>query len=381
MKITHVNCYQVVVPVREGVATSDGYGPAVFDQTPKIMFEAHTDEGYIGLGETPRGVSEPVLCKMLDGLRGMEITGLCLQDPPLYDFSYNDTFAHEHPKHRHRFSEQFFGAYHDIGVHAMLFDLLGKKLNVPAHDLMGGACRKRVRADYWMGRMNPEDSARICKHAQELGYQGAKCKCALEDDNVERAEAIKGACGVDFSVTFDPNGRFYRYGESIDMLRHLAAVGNIGCVEDPFPRHFIEEYRLLRSQGLFPVAVHVGYNRELLDVVKREACDFVNLSDLPWRVLQAASICWLANLPTWHGSGIDLGVLEALTLQVCAAARSMTRPCDILGRMIREHNLVDDEFAINDGRVAVPSGPGLGVSIDRDALDHYTQKTFTFKMD
>ena len=65
--------------------------------------------------------------------------------------------------------------------------------------------RDRVAVDTWMGRMTPPDSARICRDAKQQGYRGAKFKCALEDDNVERAQAICDACGGDFKLTLDPH--------------------------------------------------------------------------------------------------------------------------------------------------------------------------------
>ncbi len=381
MKITRVDCYEVVVPAHEDIATSSEYGPLRFDRRSKIIFEAHTDAGHVGLGEMPRGVDENGLKGMLNHLRGVDLLSIPLQEPPLYDLSQNDTFAHTPPGRPHRLSEQYFGAYREIGVHAVLFDLIGKHRGASASDLMGGRVRDRVRVDYWMGRMTPEESARACKRAKEIGYRGVKCKCALEDDNVERAEAVKEACGVDFEMTFDPNGRFYRFGESIGMLRRLAAVGNIGCVEDPFPQMHIDEFKLLRSLGLFAVALHIRQSHELIPAIKMGACDIANLCDLPWRVHLAGGLCWLANVATWYGSGVDLGVHEALMLHVCAATKSMTRPSDIFGRSIRQHNLIDRAFDVHDGEMAVPTGPGLGVSLDRDALDQYTQRKFSFTMD
>jgi muconate cycloisomerase len=265
-------------------------------------------------------------------------------------------------------------------VHTALLDLLGKQTNLPVYALFGGAYRDRIPVDTWMARMTPEASAKICAKAQQQGYHGAKMKCALEDDNVARAAAIRDACGPDFKLTFDPNQRFYRYGEAIPMLRRLAEVGNIGCVEDPFKKSDLEGYRLLRAQGLFPVAIHAGYIPLLLDAIRAEACDIFNIDGTPWDVRKAADICWLANIPTWHGSGVDLGLTEVLHLHVAAACKSMSRPSDIFGRTIRRHNLITNPLAAENGSIAVPQGPGLGVTLDRDALDRHTIRQFSIEL-
>jgi muconate cycloisomerase len=288
--------------------------------------------------------------------------------------------ADAHAHRPHRLLERAFNTTAHLGIHTAMLDLLGKQAGMPVYALLGGAYRDRVPVDTWMGRMTPEDSARVCRQAQEQGFRGAKMKCTLEDRNVERAAAIKEACGGEFKLTFDPNQRFYRYGEAIGMLRRLAEVGNIGCVEDPFNKNDLEGFRLLRSQGLFPVALHTGYAPQLLEALRRDAVDYCNLDGTPWDVRKAADVCWLANIPTWHGSGVDLGITEVLHLHVAAASKAMARPSDIFGRTIRRHNLITNPLAAEGGFIAVPNGSGLGVELDRDALDRHTVRRFTVEM-
>jgi len=76
----------------------------------------------------------------------------------------------------------------------------------------------------------------------------------------------------------------------------------------------------------------------------------------------------LAGLPCWHGSEIDLGVLEAAYLHSCAAARSCIWPSDIFGRLIRTHDLLRVPLAVEPPHAHLPTGPGLGVELDHDAV-------------
>jgi len=380
MKITSVTGYVVVVPTHPGKVTSEEYGPAVFDEAPKVILEVHTDEGITGIGEGMRGVGEEVIRNALTKLNATNIEQACFQEPKLYDHSSNDMFAHEHPTRPHRLYEKTFSLDSDGAIHVALLDLMGKKTELPAYSLLGGAYRDRVRVDYWMARMTPEDSARVCLEALAKGYQGVKCKCALEDDNVERAEAVREACGVEFKMTFDPNGRFYRFGEAIGMLKRLAAVGNIACVEDPFPSNKLDWFRELRLQGLFPVALHAGYGSLFFDALQSGACDYANIGGLPWNARKASDMCWAAGVLTWMASGIDLGITEACSLHVAAASKSAVLPSDLLGRSIREHNLITNPFLPENGSVPVPQGPGLGVTLDYDAIDRYAIDQFEIQL-
>jgi muconate cycloisomerase len=380
MKITRICGYEVLVPTHPRRVNSDEFGPAIFDATSKQIIEMHADDGTVGLGESARGTSEASLRAAAAQLKGRDLRTLCLQEPPLADLSANDLFAHAHHTRPHRLLERSFNTYDHLAIHVALLDLLAKRAGLPVCALMGGAYRTSVRVDTWMGRMTPDDSARVCHEAQAQGYRGAKMKCALEDDNVERAEAICVACGTDFQLTFDPNQRFYRFGEAMPMLRRLATVGNVGCVEDPFHQGDLESYRLFRQLGLIPVALHLPYSAILIEAIRTHACDYVNLGGVPWDIKRGGDLCWPAGISTWHGSGVDLGILEACYLHTAAATKSMSRPSDIFGRTIREHNLITNPLTAENGTLSVPIGAGLGVEIDRDALDRYTIRRFTFDL-
>lgn len=122
-------------------------------------------------------------------------------------------------------------------VETALLDLTARRADVPLSHLFGGAWRDRVAVDYWMGRESPARAVQCVRRAVALGFRGIKCKTTLEDENVQRLEAIRAEAGPDFRVTVDPNGRFYRLADAIATIRAMDAVGNMHVLEDPFPRH------------------------------------------------------------------------------------------------------------------------------------------------
>src|SRR5579872_6102697 len=166
MRISRIDGYEVVVPAIEGRVNSEAYGPPVFDTIPKLIIEVHTDSGLVGLGETLRGCGEASIRSAVTQFAGKDILKTCFQEPSIYDLSSDDMFAHEHPHRPHRFLERNFNTSEHLAIHCALLDLLGKQTNLPVSALMGGAYRNRVAVDTWMGRMTPEDSARICLAAK-----------------------------------------------------------------------------------------------------------------------------------------------------------------------------------------------------------------------
>ena len=81
-----------------------------------------------------------------------------------------------------------------------------------------------------------------------------------------------------------------------------------------------------------------------------------------------ADIADAAAIPCWHGSELDLGILEAAYVRACAAARNCVLGSDIFGEL---DDLIVEPVEIQNGRVSVPQRPGLGVDLDLSALEKY----------
>ena len=76
------------------------------------------------------------------------------------------------------------------------------------------------------------------------------------------------------------------------------------------------------------------------------------------------------GLPCWT-QYVGLGVNNALGLHVCAAGPSLSRPNDFVGFWAKQDDCVLEAFPVVDGSVQVPDRPGLGVTLDMDAVERY----------
>jgi len=361
LKIARIEAFRVSVPVRPGSVHSPEFGDSChqfdwqgrfFAEMPKFIYRVQADEGITGIGESYREVSDQTVRRNIADLLGQDVMKLNLRALPIRS-----------------------GREYD-GFEIAIYDLVGQKLGVPAYQLLGGAYRDRVLMSYWTGRRTPQDAARIAREAKDAGFNSLKMKCALADPHLERVEMICASCGPEFGVVLDPNQRFEHPSFAVRLAKLLEPY-KIDCFEDPVPRWNLEWYRLLREKTSIPIALHVHapYGQrieELIQAIRLEAVDYFNLGGGLAHFVRMADVADAAGIPVWHGSEVDLGILDAASLHACAAARNCTLPSDIIGTLVREDDLIEEPLEFCGGFARVPQGPGLGVTLDQAALDRYT---------
>ena len=374
MLITRVIAHEVIVHAKAGWVDSLEFGPSIFDKASKWIIELETDEGVTGVGETRRRVPESSVRELADDVLNRNPFDINLLGFHQQDFTDNDMFGHLKPPVPHRVCERDFGqGPAHLGYETALLDLWGKVTGVSACQFLGGRVRDAVPTDFWMGRQKPADAAKRIEEARELGFTSVKSKGALEDDIVGLVEAIKGAGGADFAVAIDPNQRFYRQAEAVPLARKLERFGDV-VFEDPFP-HRWEEWRLFRQKTSIPLACH-GPASMILTALQHDAIDYANVSPgSHFEFVDTVRVVGSLGILTWHGSGLELGILDAAELCAAACCRTCVRPGDQIGWLIRENDLIEETLEVKDGEIAVPSGPGIGVTLDRDALEHYRLRT------
>jgi muconate cycloisomerase len=370
MQITRTEVWTVVVPTIPGRVHSPYAGPAGWDEVPKHIIRIHTDDGYEGLGETGRGTPLEDVQRLAAQIQGRDPRDMILQHLPFAMGSLDPAEATVNRWWERAEAGPTQPAYPAFEM--ALIDLLGKVYNQPAHWFLGGAVRNRVPADYWIGHQTPEDAAENTKLAVARGFKGMKMKCTGDEPLVARCKAIWAVAGPEFELTIDPNERFWRYTEALDLARELVKWGKVKVFEDPFDKNLMGDYRLLREQGVVPVAQHLGSPVDIIKAIKAEAVDYLNLGGSMVQFVRNAAMAHAAGIPCWHGSGNDLGIMEFSYLHAAAAARSCILGSDFVGSWTRENDLLVEGIQFDDGYALVPNKPGLGCELDMDALAKYT---------
>jgi L-alanine-DL-glutamate epimerase-like enolase superfamily enzyme len=343
----------------------------------RLLVRLTDEDGFQGWGESSFDGSRTVVDAALGGLVGRPLAAF---RPSFLDIWPSGSLYWQRPLPPSPFAPPLENLQHrtrhplQTMVEMAIDDLIARRAGVPLCQLWGGAWRMSIPVDYWMGRVTPSHAQKCIQRAKSLGFHGVKLKTTLEDPNVERLEAVRDAGGKDWKVTVDPNGRFYRLDDALPTIRAMEQVGNMAILEDPFPRFHLPEFAELRRRISARVVVHIDPPESLWSVLTSGAAGGLNIDShtqglFNWRSQAAAAA--QANLPVWHGSGLDLGVYTAAQLHACASAPNCTLPGDQIGPWLHESHLLQKDFTVEDGHVRVPMGIGSGVEVDLAAIDKY----------
>ena len=109
----------------------------------------------------------------------------------------------------------------------------------------------------------------------------------------------------------------------------------------------------------------------MLQAVKAECIDYVNLSGTAQTVKKAAAVAEAADVPCWvQLGGLCLGVKAAYSVHVQATIPNATLPCDELP-FTREADVLEEGLTLEAGHFTVPTRPGLGVTLNMEIVDRY----------
>lgn len=251
-------------------------------------------------------------------------------------------------------------------VDCALHDLLARSLGVPLSTLFGGQVRERVPILRILGIKAPEEMAAQAGRLVAEGYRYLKIK--IEGDvrqDVARVEAIRRAVGPDMHLTVDAN-QAYTPKDAVLAVSRMSEFG-IDLVEQPVRRDDLEGLALVTRMVPVPVEADeaAGSLAEIHDLVRHRRVDAVSLK-IPKlggiaNTLAAARLCEAGGIRYRLGAAVGSRLLSGFAIHLACALPGVTYACE-LGEFER---LLDDPFVglpIEDGHLALPPGPGVGVA-------------------
>ena len=263
-----------------------------------------------------------------------------------------------------------------FAIEEALWDLVGKKLQTPLVNLIGGACRLEVPVMRMLGLKPPQETAAEAKALVDRGYRHVKVKIGLEERrDIETVRRVRDVVGEDVFVSVDAN-QAYAPMQAVRVLRQLEDV-RLGVVEQPVRRDDIRGMAFVRQNVSASIMADEGIETatDALRHIEAGAMDVVSIKIWKmgglYRSQEIASVCRAANVGVHVGSTAGSQLLEAIQLHFCAALADLFGGAEI-GEFESLTNDPASGLAVENGALRVPSAAGLGVAIDHAKLRETT---------
>ena len=363
MKITEVNVYNLSYPVKKPFANSGSYNRS----RRATVIEVKTDSGLIGWGE---GSGPPSISDIEQYVIG--------RSPFDTEVIYDDL------------SNGGRNARSACGVEIALWDLMGKTLDQPVWQLLGGRRRTKVLA-YASGLFKPEGGDHASALAEEasryrdMGFKAVKMKMGFGPDQDERiVSAVRGAIGNDVDLAIDANCAYdpataIESGKRLldyDLLWYEEPVGptdvsGYGMIKQALPTCRLAGAEALAGSRSFRDLIQA----RVLDVIQPDISIAGGFTEMR-RIAAMASADFVRVIPHMWGGVIRLAAtLHYQATMPDSPSAISPFPCyceyDMTENGLRTE--LGTSFPMEDGWIEVPEGPGLGVEINREVLEQYSR--------
>lgn len=288
-------------------------------------------------------------------------------------------------------AEGLFPAPLICGLETALFDVCGQAHHVRVADLLANDYSSKekvlpaslpthVPVNAVIGGATTAATVASAQAAISAGFTCLKLKLADASPAVpERVAAVRAAVGPSVRLRLDANAS-WSGARACTLLAQCAAY-NIEYIEQPLAAQDLAGMASLRRVTPIPLAA----DEALVDlasarrVLQAQAADVLILKPqlagglhVCRRIIQEASAQGVACVIT---STLETGIGVAAALHLAAASAEITRPCGLATLPLLEDDLLQTSLSVQQGQLEVPSGPGLGVTLNQTACDLFTAQS------
>jgi L-rhamnonate dehydratase len=347
-----------------------------------ILVEIGTDEGIVGVGEVdapPRVIK--ALMEMPSshdnslGLKSILLGQDPLQIEKLWSRMYEGTIA----QGRRGIGIMAIGA-----IDIALWDIAGKYYGQPVWKLMGGSSRDAASPYASLpplqnrGDIELEELKRMIQHVKGIGFKAVKIEELVNSHprDYELVEAARTALGDDIDLMVDA---YYCWPDFNTAYRRCLEMErfNLYFIETPLPVDDIEGLAKLCERLKMRVATGERFTTryEFIDLMDRTRLDVIQpdvgraggLTESK-RIADHARTRGVLVIPHCWRTGISIAAALhfSITTQNCPYFEFVPGG---LSRSLLRRSLVKNEFEIEDGLIAPPEAPGLGIELDSSVVE------------
>jgi galactonate dehydratase len=284
-------------------------------------------------------------------------------------------------------------------VETACWDIVGKVLGQPVYKLLGGAVRDKIKAyanGWYTVERTPEAFQEAAKKVVARGYRALKVdpfgsgfyemERAEKNRSIALVEAIRGAVGPDVEILIEMHGRFSP-ATAIDLASDLEPF-KPSWLEEPVPADNLEAMAKAAAKVRIPVAagerVHTRHEtRRLLelgalDVLQSDIT--MSCGILEGKKLAAMADAYYVTFAP-HNTGGPVSTAACLHLAASTTNFKIQEHFnDFVDAWVKQAASGPGYPEVKDGYFSLPSGPGLGVTLNEDFIREHPPQEETFNL-
>lgn len=388
MKITSIDCHVLLDPEFDIGATSSAQDD--------LVVEIHTDEDLTGVGETDVNPWIARACIEAPGTHSMGrgLTEMLLGQDPLDPVGLWQTLYTGSAMNGRRGALIHAMGALDIALH----DLRGKALGLPCYALFSNEPPRPIRPyaslqpDIGSFTAFEESLIQWAELSKSMGFKAAKVEItpfgpythkgmkASAADMTALLRRVRAAVGDDFTLMLDVQYAFPDADTCLAVIRGWEDL-NLFFIETPLPSDDLDGYARLAREQKTPIAAGEWLatrfeflelmDRGLVQVVQPDIGRVGGLTEA-WRVCQLAHERGKTVVPHLWKTGLSIAAAAHLAAVAPNCAFIEYLPKQLCESALR-NKLLKTEPSLVDGQIVLADLPGLGVELDREALEHFTE--------
>ena len=370
MKIKSINCYPLLINNKYPYYWSHG----IINSTEIILIEIEAENGVKGYGESIATPSGEGVKAFIDSASSVLIGEDIFQNQRIIKKCYHSLFQAHGTCSAPRFGAQILS-----GLEMALWDLCGKIVERPLHELLGGKYRDKIE---YFGFIQGNSANELAIDAKKLSKNGHKViygKIGREEStDVQIVKKVREAVGKDIRLRFDPN-------EAWDLVTAKRMIEkledfSIEMIEQPCNHMNISVLKQIKDLNKVSIGVDQSvFNlNDLFQIALLNAADLVILglheTGGIGGLKKAAAVAESAGLNICIHGLHETGITTCAANQVAATIPNLDDGNQFMNHLIESDIINSPDLTLQNGGLPVLDGPGLGFEINFEAVQEAKEK-------
>jgi len=362
MKITAIEIYSIHLPLHVPFVVSYH----TYNYMPSVIVKIETNEGIIGYGE---GVadehvtgesSESVFQILKHTLAPVLIGQNPLEIEKIHDLMNKAIYSSPTAK---------------AAIDIACFDIMGKKLNQPVYQLIGGRYHEEFPITHVLSIAEPEEMAAEAAEILEKGYRSFKMKVGTDvRKDVKRISAVRAKVGEEIAIRVDVNQGWKNSATTLVAINQMEDL-DLDWLEQPVVADDIDGMVEIKAKSTIPLMIDEGLKdqREMLEIIQKHAAHKVNIKLMKcggiYPAVKLAHQAELGGLECQIGSMVESSIGSAAGFHVAFSKKVITS-VELTGPLKFSKDVGNLHYDVPFIRLT--DKPGLGVEVNENILRELT---------